>query len=93
VKFGIRELLILHESISFVKIGARKAVLYGRQFKYLDVCALKPHDILNAKKASGKTVCRVTEYAICGLVFIVFFLKLLIGIILKYSIIVTVSSC
>jgi hypothetical protein len=93
VKFGIRELLILLGSIFFfAKIDPRKAILYDRQCKYLDACVLNPHDILNAKKASGKTMYCVIEYAVCGLVFFVFFLKRLIGIILKYSIIVTVSS-
>ena len=75
-----------------MKIGPRKAVLCGRQCKYFDACALKPHDILTAKKASGKTMYCVTEYGTCGLVFSVFFLKRLIGIILKCSIIVNVSS-
>ena len=55
-----------------MKIGPRKAILYGRHCKYFEACALKPHDILNAKKASGKTIYCLTEYAIYGLVFFFF---------------------
>lgn len=79
---------------SFLENRPREGCFYGRQCKYsyIDACALKPHVILNAKKASGKTMYCVIEYAICGLVFFIFFLKRLIGIILKYSVIVTVSS-
>jgi hypothetical protein len=72
VKFGIRELLILLGSISFVKNQPKEGCFYGRQCTYLDACVLKPHDILNAKKASGKLYC-VTEYAICDLVFVCLF--------------------
>lgn len=76
---------------SFRENRPREGCFYGRQCKYMDTCALKPHVILKAKKASGKTMYCVTKYAICGFVFFVFFLKRLIGIVLKYSIIVTVS--
>ena len=61
----MRELLILLGSNYFMKMGPEKVIFYGRKCRYICACAMNPHEILNAKNA------------ICGLVFFVFFLKLL----------------
>ena len=52
---------------SFMKIKAGKATCFSQcEVNFIYVCATKPHDILNVKKALVKSACYVTKYSICN---------------------------
>ena len=58
---------------SFRENRPREGCFYGRQCKYsyIDTCSLKPHVILNAKKASGK-LCTASQFTLFAVLYFSF---------------------
>jgi len=72
VKFGIRELLILLVSISFVKIGPMKAIPYGRQCKHLNARVPWNRKLFWMQRKPQEKLCTASQSTIFAVLFFSF---------------------